>query len=396
MAARKKFMDANAAVAHGVRLARTEVVAAYPITPQTSIVENISKMVADGEMAADYIKVESEHSAMAACFGACTVGCRTFTASSSQGLEYMHEMLAYVSGGRFPIVMATVNRSVALPWSILCDHQDSIQQRDTGWIQIYVESGQEALDMVLQAYRVAEDRRVMTPIMLCLDGLALSHTYEPIEIPDQASVDTFLPPFSAVDVLDPDRPRTLAAGFPPAYYGDYRYRQQQGMDAARTVIPEAGQAFAGVFGREYGGLIEAYRCEGAEAIVALAGSVVGTAREVVDAMRAEGHPVGLIKIRSYRPFPVRELSQAVAGARALAVIDRNCSFGMEGAMAADVKAALYGFPGAPLVRGFIAGLGGRDIRPEDIREVLTRSLSAGREGGVPWASEFLGVQEVSA
>jgi pyruvate ferredoxin oxidoreductase alpha subunit len=392
----RKFMDANAAVAHGVRLARAEVVAAYPITPQTSIVENISKLIADGEMNADYIKVESEHSAMAACFGACTVGCRSFTASSSQGLEYMHEMLAYVSGGRFPIVMATVNRAVAVPWSILCDHQDSIQQRDTGWIQIYLETGQEALDMVLQAYRLAEDLRVMTPVMLCLDGLALSHTYEPIEIPEQAQVDAFLPPFSAVDVLDPDDPRTLAAGFPPQYYADFRFGQQQAMAAARQVIHEVSKTFAAQFGRDHGGLLEGYRCEGAEVLLAVAGSVAGTAREVVDSLRAEGVRAGLVKIRAYRPFPVAELQAVTAGTAALAVIDRNCSFGMEGAMAADVKAALYGMPNAPLVRGFIAGLGGRDLRPEDLREVFTRTLAAGRQGGPPWDSEFLGVQEVRA
>lgn len=392
----KKFIDANAAVAHGVRLARAEVVAAYPITPQTSIVENISKLIAEGEMDADYIKVESEHSAMAACFGACTVGCRTFTASSSQGLEYMHEMLAYVSGGRFPVVMATVNRAVAVPWSILCDHQDSIQQRDTGWIQIYLESGQEALDMVIQAYRLAEDPRVMTPVMLCLDGLALSHTYEPVEIPEPEAVDAFLPPFSAVDVLDPGAPRTLAAGFPPQFYAEFRQRQQVAMDNARAVLPEVSRSFAAAFGRDHGGLVDPYRCDGAEALLVVAGSVAGTAREVVDGLRVEGYPVGLVKLRSYRPFPVEELRSLAKGAAAIAVLDRNCSFGLEGAMAADVKAALYGMPGAPVIRGYIAGLGGRDIRPEDLREVFTRTLAAGRAGGPPWTSEFLSAQEVRA
>ncbi|MHB1007211.1 MAG: transketolase C-terminal domain-containing protein [Chloroflexota bacterium] len=389
----KRFIDANFAVAHGVRLARAEVVAAYPITPQTSIVEHISSLIANGEMDADYIKVESEHSAMAACFGACTVGCRSFTASSSQGLEYMHEMLAYVSGGRFPVVMATVNRSVALPWSIMCDHQDSIQQRDTGWIQLYLETGQEALDMVIQAYRIAEDPRVMTPVMLCLDGFALSHTNEPVEIPDQADVDRFLPPFQAVDVLDPARPVTLGAGFPPAQYAGYRFRQQQAMEAARAVIPEVSRAFAETFGRDHGGLVDAYRCDGAEVILVVAGSVAGTAREAIDSLRADGVPAGLAKVRSLRPFPVEELRQIAHGVEGLAVIDRDCSFGMEGAIATDFKASLYDVAEPPLVRGYIAGLGGKDVRPEDIREMLVSTLADARAGIRQVPSVFHGVQE---
>jgi len=393
--AERKFVDANMAVAHGVRLARADVVAAYPITPQTSIVEDVSRFIANGEMDCTYIKVESEHSAMAACLGAAAVGARAFTASSSQGLEYMHEMLAYVSGGRFPVVMATVNRAVALPWSIMLDHQDSIQQRDTGWIQLYIETGQEALDMVLQAYRVAEDHRVLTPVMLCLDGFVLSHTYEPVEIPDQAEVDRFLPPFAAVDVLDPAAPRSLGVGMPPAHYADYRFRQQQAMDAAGSVIPEVSRLFAQQFGRDHGGLIENYRCEGAEAVLVAAGSVAGTAREVVDQLRAAGTAVGLVKLRSFRPFPGEELRAVARGTRALAVLDRDCSFGMDGAMLSDTRAALYGLPDGPTVCGFVGGLGGHDIRPEDIVSIYGRSLAAARAGLRLRPSEFLGVEEAA-
>lgn len=389
----KKFIDANTAVAHGVRLARAEVVAAYPITPQTSIVEKISTFIANGEMDADYIKVESEHSAMAACMGAATVGCRSFTASSSQGLEYMHEMLAYVSGGRFPVVMATVNRAVAVPWSIMVDHQDSVQQRDTGWIQLYLETAQEALDMVIQGYRIAEDRRVMTPVMLCLDGFVLSHTYEPVDVPDQAVVDRFLPPLVAVDVLDPAAPATLCFGTPPAFYTGYRQRQQLAMAAAREVIAEVNGEFAATFGRDYGGLVEKYRCDDAEVVLLAAGSVVGTARDVVDTLREEGTPAGLLKLRSLRPFPTREVREVARSARALAVIDRNCSFGLEGAFASDTKAALYGLPECPPVCGFIAGLGGRDIRPEDIRAMFARAQAAARDGIRQWESVFFGAEE---
>jgi pyruvate ferredoxin oxidoreductase alpha subunit len=388
-----RFLDANAAVAQGVRLARVEVVAAYPITPQTSIVEEISRLLADGAMDADYLKVESEHSAMAACLGASSVGCRAFTASSSQGLEYMHEMLAYVAGGRFPVVMATVNRAVALPWSIWLDHQDSIQQRDTGWIQLYLETGQEALDMVIQAYRIAEDHRVLTPVMLCVDGFVLSHTHEPVSIPDQHAVDRFLPPFEAVDVLDPAVPLTLGAAAPPARYGDYRFRQQRAMDTARRVIPEVGGEFARAFGRDYGGLVQTYGCKGASTLLIAAGSVVGTARDAVDELRADGEPVGLVKLRSLRPFPIDELRELASSVRAIAVLDRDCSFGMEGAIMSDVKAALYGLPNPPLVCGYIAGLGGRDIRIEDVKAIFASTMEAARQGRRWRETEFVGVQE---
>lgn len=390
----RKFLDANAAIARGVALARVDVVAAYPITPQTSVVEEVSRLIADGEMDADYLKVESEHSAMAACLGASSVGARAFTATSSQGLEYMHEMLAYVAGGRFPVVMATVNRAVALPWSIWLDHQDSIQQRDTGWIQLYLETAQEAHDMVIQAYRIAEDHRVLTPVMLCLDGFVLSHTHEPVDILDQAAVDAFLPPFDAVDTLDPVNPKTLGLAAPPGLYGNYRYRQQLAMEAARKVIPEVSRAFAAAFGRDHGGLVELYRCEDAETVLVAAGSVVGTARETVDEMRRDGKAVGLVKVRSLRPFPTAELRELAGKVRAFAVLDRDVSFGHEGAIHTDLKAAVYGVANSPAVYGFIAGLGGKDITPADIAGMLESATEAARAGAFWPEPKFVGAQEV--
>ncbi|MDP3061832.1 MAG: transketolase C-terminal domain-containing protein, partial [Chloroflexota bacterium] len=349
------YITANEAVARAVALTRVEVVAAYPITPQTTIVEKLAAFVDGGQLDAEYMKVESEHSAMAACIGACAVGARAFTATSSQGLEYMHEMLAYASGGRLPLVMANVNRSVALPWSIWGDHQDSIQQRDTGWIQIYLETAQEALDMVIQAYRIAEDPRVSCPVMLCLDGFLLSHTEEVVEIPDQAMVDSFLPPFKPQVVLDVDAPKTLGMGAFGRQYAVWRREQQDAMQRAGRVIMEVGEEFARRFGRHHGGLIVAYRCEDAEAVLVTMGAITGTASDVVDALRAEGRPVGLLKVRAYRPFPRAELRAALASARAVAVVDRNVSFGYEGALASDLRAALYGLPRPPAVLGFIAG-----------------------------------------
>ncbi|MCL4535119.1 MAG: pyruvate ferredoxin oxidoreductase [Bacteroidetes bacterium] len=384
----RKFLHANAAIAHGVRLARVPVVAAYPITPQTSIVEKIASFLAEGEMEAEYIKVESEHSALAACLGASAVGSRAFTATSSQGLEFMHEMLAYVSGGRYPLVLAAVNRSVALPWSIWGDQQDSIQQRDTGWIQLYLETAQEALDTTLQAYRIAEDHRVLTPVMLCVDGFLLSHTEEIVEVPDQAAVDAFLPPLDLPFKLDVDYPATQGMGAFGQQYARWRAEQQQAMGRARGVIGEVDAAFGVAFGRSYGGLVEAYRMEGAELALVAMGGIVGTAREVVDEMRAEGRPVGLMKVRAYRPLPRAEIRAALNGLRAVAVVDRDCSFGYEGALCTDLKAALHGLASPPAVYGFIAGLGGSDVPPEMLRDIIERAAAgeASKDEG-----EFVGI-----
>jgi len=385
----KKYITANEAVAHAARLARVDVVAAYPITPQTSIVEKLASFIANGEMDADFIKVESEHSALTACMGARMAGVRAFTSTSSQGLEYMHEMLAYVSGGRYPLVLANVCRSVALPWSIWGDQQDAIQQRDTGWIQIFTETGQEALDMVLQAYRIAEDHRILLPVMICLDGFIQSHTEELVEIPDQDSVDSFLPPYDPVVTLDVDNPYSISVGGFGKHYAAWRKEQQEAAEKAKEVIVEVGDEFARIFGRNYGGLIEPYRSEGAEAVILLMGALTGTAREVVDEMRAGGKAVGLIKVRALRPFPVQQLRQALAKVKAAAVLDRDCSWGYGGALATDLKAALYGLPNPPAVLNFIGGLGGSDVPPEQMKYMLDKALAA--EKGATPSLEFIGL-----
>jgi len=385
----KKYITANEAVAHAARLARVEVVAAYPITPQTTIVEKIARFIADGEMDADFLKVESEHSALTACMGVRMTGARAFTSTSSQGLEYMHEMLAYVSGGRYPLVLVNVCRSTALPWSIWGDQQDAIQQRDTGWIQIFTETGQEALDMVLQAYRIAEDHRVLLPVMVCLDAFIQSHTEELVEIPAQAAVDSFLPPYDAVVTMDVDNPYSISVGARGADYARWKQEQQEAAEKAGEIIEEVGEEFARVFGRDYGGLIEPYRCEGAEGVLLTMGAFAGTAREVVDEMRDEGKKVGLVKVRAFRPFPVQRLREVLAPVRAAAVLDRDCSWGYGGALATDLRAALYGLSSPPAVLNFIGGLGGADVPPEKMRYMLEKALAAER-GTIP-PLEFIDV-----
>lgn len=385
----KKYITANEAVAYAAKLARVDVVAAYPITPQTSIVEKLASFIANGEMDADFLKVESEHSALTACMGVRMAGARAFTSTSSQGLEYMHEMLAYVSGGRYPLVLVNVCRSVALPWSIWGDQQDAIQQRDTGWIQIFTETAQEALDMVLQAYRIAEDHRILLPVMVCLDGFIQSHTEELVEIPDQGSVDAFLPPYEAVVALDVDNPYSISVGGFGKHYARWRKEQQEATEKAKKVIVEIGDEFARLFGRHYGGLIEPYRTEGAQAVIVLMGALTGTAREVVDEMRTRGEAVGLIKVRSFRPFPVPELRQALSRVKAAAVLDRDCSWGYEGALATDLKAALYGMLNPPAVLNFIGGLGGSDVPPEQMKYMLDKALAA--EKGATPSLEFIGL-----
>ncbi len=385
----KKYITANEAVAHAARLARVEVVAAYPVTPQTTIVEKLASFIANGEMDADFLKVESEHSALTACMGVRMAGARAFTSTSSQGLEYMHEMLAYVSGGRYPLVLVNVCRSVALPWSIWGDQQDAIQQRDTGWIQIFTETGQEALDMVLQAYRIAEDHRILLPVMVCLDSFIQSHTEELVEIPDQESVDSFLPPYDPVVTLDVDNPYSISVGGFGKHYTRWRKEQQEAAEKAKEVIVEVGDEFARSFGRHYGGLIEPYCSERAEAVIVIMGALTGTAREVVDEMRAEGKAVGLIKVRAFRPFPVQPLRQALAEVKAATVLDRDCSWGYGGALATDLRAALYGLPNPPAVLNFIGGLGGADVPPEQMRYMLDKALAA--EKGAPSSMEFIGL-----
>lgn len=376
---KRVFLSANEAAAFGVRLARPQVISAYPITPQTTLVEKLADFIADGELNAKYMMVESEHSAMAAALGACMMGARTFTASSSQGLLYMCEMLSYVSGARFPIVMADANRATANPWSILGDHRDAMAMRDSGFMQLYVESGQEALDTMIQAYKIAESPEVMLPIMVNLDGFTLTHTYEAVEIPDQADVDAFLPPYQTKNRFDLEHPMTLCDGFLIDIHTEERIMQCDAYEAAKRKIAQVDAEFAGIFGRSYGGMVEEYKTEGAEHVLVAMGATAGTVRTVVDEMNAQGRRVGLIKLRSFRPFPKEYFSGLAGRFKSVGVIDRSISFGYDGTVYADVKSAMYGGCSARTAN-FICGLAGRDISKPMITQMydILQNISEGK------------------
>jgi len=366
----REYMSGNSALAFAVKLAQPDVVAVYPITPQTSIIEKIAEFVANKEMNCELITVESEHSALAACFGAACTGQRTFTATASQGLAYMSEMLPFVSGNRFPIVMAVVNRGMAAPWTIWGDHQDAISQRDTGWVQIYVENAQDALDTCLQAYRLAEDPEILLPVMVCLDGFTVSHTDEIVEIEESQKVRSFLPPYKPTQFIDFDNPITFSTGVPPDHYMEYKASQQAGMEKALITLPQIAREFTEHFGRSAPGLLSEYYCEDADHIIVAMGSVVGTIRAVVGKLRAQGKRVGVLAVRSYRPFPAKEIAEALSKAKTIGVLDRDCSYGFEGALSTDVRSVLFGVKSQCSVLSYIGGLGGRDIRPSDIERIF--------------------------
>ncbi|MGD0625604.1 MAG: transketolase C-terminal domain-containing protein [Thermodesulfobacteriota bacterium] len=363
----KKIMVGNHAVSWGVMLARAEVIPAYPITPQTTIVEELSVLCADGRLKAKFIPVESEHSAMACCIGAAAAGVRTFTATSGQGLALMHEMLHWASGARLPIVMATGNRALGSPWNIWGEQTDSLAQRDTGWLQLYCENNQEVLDTTIQAFKIAEE--ILLPVMLNLDAYFLSHTAEPVEIPEQSQVDNFLPRFQPPFRLDPQDPHSFGCLTPPEYFMEFRYKIQQAMLKGKEVGKRVDEEFGQVFGRKYG-LIDAYRCEGADLILVASGAIASTARVVVDALREKGRKVGMVKVRLFRPFPKEELAEVLQGAEKVAVVDRNVSFGVGGIFAHELRAAFCNEKVRPPIFSFIAGLGGRDVTPQVLNDVV--------------------------
>ena len=307
----KLFVSGDEAVALAVRQAKPHVIAAYPITPQTIVVERLSDFVEDGSLESEYLYVESEHSAMSACLGASAMGARAFTATSSQGLLYMVEGLHYASGSRFPIVMMNANRSIATPWNIYGDQRDSLAELESGWVQLYAENAQEAYDTILQAYKIAEDPEVMLPVMVNLDGFVLTHTYELVSLAQQDKVDAYIPYQKFANRLDLDAPRGTCITAGPPYNTEFRYQQHQATLKAAEKVNEADTEFGKLFGRSYGGMVEAYRCDDAEAILITLGSVAGTTRCVVDALRQQGKKVGLLKIRCMRPFPGKEDRKSV-------------------------------------------------------------------------------------
>jgi pyruvate/2-oxoacid:ferredoxin oxidoreductase alpha subunit len=365
----------NHALSYGAMLGRSQVISAYPITPQTQVVELLSEMCADGTLAAEFIKVESEHSAMASCIGASVAGARAFTATSAQGLALMHEMLHWAAGGRHPIVMGNINRSMAPGWSIWTDQNDSLSQRDTGWMQFYCASNQEVLDTVLQAFKVSE--RLMIPSMVILDAFALSHTYEVVDVPDQALVDQYLPPFKPEIRLTPSDPRAFGGLTGSEHYMELRYRLQKDMEKAPGVIEETGREYEALFGRRLG-LVDAYLCDDADFVFVTSGTAGYTARGAVDELRKSGLKAGNLRIKVFRPFPFAEVRRILGKVKKAAVVDRNCSYGAHGIFYQELKSALYGEAGMPPVFGYIAGLGGRDITLESFKEVAAHAMAKDR------------------
>ena len=386
----KKVLQGNQAVSWGVQLARAEVISAYPITPQTQIVEELAAMCATGQLAARFIKVESEHSALAACIGASAAGVRAFTATSSQGLLLMHELLHWASLGRLPIVLADVNRSVAPGWSIWADQNDTLSQRDTGWIQLYCENAQEVLDTTVQAFKLAE--AVDLPVMVILDAFYLSHTSEPVEIPEAADVDAFLPRREARLKLDVHEPRAFGALTRPDAYMEFRLRQQEAMQRAGEAIEEIDGDWGRRFGRRFPA-VESVRVEDAEVVLVTSGTITSTARQVVDERRARGERVGLLKIKMFRPSPAAQLQGRLAGVPRVVVLDRNVSPGRCGIFADEVRGALYDLDPRrrPRVDGFVIGLGGRDVTPKTINECLDRSLAMSNSPELPHVDQWVGV-----
>ena len=375
----RKFLSGNEAFAEGIRLAKPQVISAYPITPQTIVVERLSEMVEDKSLKAEFIHVESEHSALSCAMGASAVGARAFTATSSQGLLYMAECLTYASGGRFPIVMMNANRSTALPWNIYGDQRDSISLLDSGWIQAYAENAQESLDLALMSYYIAEDKRVSTPFMANLDGFVLTHTYEVVDVPTKKQADEFLPPFKTENKLDLNNPKNLAFSAGPAQNTVFKYKEHIGLLNAKEVIGEAEEKFAKIFGRKYSGLTEEYRTDDADYIIVTLGSIAGLVRETVDKLRNDGKNVGLLRIRYLRPFPNEEIAGALKNAKAAAVLEKDISFGNEETVYTNVNSALKKQNIHITTSNYIGGLGGKNISEAEIENIFG-DIESGKTG----------------
>ena len=385
-------MEVSLAIGEAAKLADVDVVAAYPITPQTHIVEHLAELVANGELESAYVPVESEHSALSACLGSAAVGARTFTATSSQGLELMHEVLYVASGMQLPLVMAVANRAVSAPLSVWGDHSDVMAVRDTGWIQIFAENGQEVFDNILCAFRIGEDQSVLLPVMVHLDGFYLSHMVEPILIEEQADVNKFLPPFKYPLPLDPKKPVAMGGFAPPVIFTEAKKAQEVNLEKSKDIILKSWAEFAKIFGRQYSP-VECYRTEGAKTLLMTMGSFSETAMETIDKMRAEGKEVGLVRIRLWRPFPTTELRQAVKDAETLVVFDRALSLGGQaGPVCSEVRSALYSLDKRPKVTNIIGGLGGRDVTVAGFEEIINDGLKLAQKGSQP-EFEMYGVRE---
>ena len=372
----REFLEGSHAVAEIVKLCKPGVISAYPITPQTHIVEDLAKMVADGELDSQFVNVESEHSAASVVLGGVAAGVRSYTASSSQGLLYMGEVIFNIAGLRLPLVLTCANRAISAPINIWNDQQDSISLRDAGWIQLYAEDIQEAVDLHLIGYRLSEDKSVMLPVMVCMDGFILTHGIETVDIPSQEQVNIFLPAYQPLYKLDPEHPITLGPLVDPDGYLETRYAIEETHKDVLKLLPKITTEFAKVFGRTYNGLIEGYKIKDAERVIVAMGSVCGTIKEVIDEMRAKGKKVGLLKITSFRPFPAQEIYEALKDVSKVAVLDKSVSLGSVPPVAGEVKAAFCGKKKKPqVISSFVAGLGGRDITKDSVKEIY-RLLTA--------------------
>jgi pyruvate ferredoxin oxidoreductase alpha subunit len=372
----RKLVEGSQAIAESVAKCRPQVVSAYPITPQTHIVEQLAKFVADGELNASFINVEAEFSAASVVQGASARGVRTYSSTASQGLLLMLEVLYSISGNRLPVCMTIANRSVSSPLSIWNDHQDSMTARDSGWMQFYAETNQEAVDLQIQAFRISEDHRVLLPSFTCVDGYILSHNYEIVDIPQQVQIDSFLPPRNLLYKLDPAKPMAFGGMAEPRFYQETRMTISNALKRSLPIIEEIGKEFEKTFNRPGIQLLERYRLDDAETVIIAMGSVCGTIKETIDDMREEGYKVGLLRIIVYRPFPREALISALKGIKNILVFEKAVVLGVGGPLALEIRSALYGFPEQPSISDAIGGLGGRDITSKTIKKLLLR---AGKE-----------------
>lgn len=386
-----KMLDGNSAAVEAMKLARVQVISAYPITPQSAVSERLADLVASGELDAEYIRVESEHSALSAAMTAQLTGVRAATATASNGLALMHEVLSMVSGNRVPIVMPVVNRGVSAPWTLWCEHGDTMSQRDLGWIQFYCQNVQEILDLMLIAYRVSEDERVLTPSMVCLDGFFLSHSMQKTQVPDQELVDEFIKPYTPKNnYLDTKDPMFLCDLTGPEEFTEMRYQQKLGMDRAIAVIEEVQKEYQAMFGRKLE-VVEGYRTEDAEVVLVALGSMCGTAKYVVDKMRDEGKKVGLAKMTVFRPFPVERIRELLSDKKVVGVFDRSAGLGGQGGPVwSEVCAAIKDVECD--VRHYVGGLGGRDVTTKNIEKIFNELLEI-KEGTRDQHTEWIDLKE---
>jgi pyruvate/2-oxoacid:ferredoxin oxidoreductase alpha subunit len=396
-----RIITGNQAAALAARLCDVQVIAAYPITPQSQLAEMLSLYVESGQLRAEYVRVESEHSAMTVCISASTVGARVFTATSANGLLYMHEQLHWAAGSRLPIVMCCVNRGVGAPWSIFNDQQDSLAQRDTGWVQMYCRDNQEILDTVIQAYKIAET--VYAPVMVCYDGFVLSHTMMPVVSLSPAAVRKFLPPYKPHTILDPANPMTINSVLLPNRrpdsegvlcdgYMEMRCKLQNALDKAPETIREVSRQFADAFGRDHGGMLWTHRTEDAEVILTSMGSLAAEATVAADALREEGIKAGVVGIRVYRPFPKKDVIEAYRNAKAIILFEKSISYGYEGGLCSDLKAAFYGSGINAAIHDHVAGLGGRDVKARELVEAVKSSLARIKAGERELVTTWLNCQ----